>query len=228
MSTCDRNEDCRNGGICKFNTTTGVSECDCAERYIGPKCTRYCPLQCENDGICRFRAGHGEDEHLYGLDTNIEHYECKCMPGFTGRRCQAPFVECPDGRQCLNGGECTETSQNSTVYTCVCPYGFEGKQCASPNEERTYQKGPVTKDEPISHGGMVSIVLASLVVVVAIVLSIRKKRRMGRSLPHSEFDDGLMMLGRYSDAPSVNNDDDDKYDDEEDETGIEAARVERI
>lgn len=208
-STCDRNEDCRNGGHCKFDAKQGISTCQCADRYFGLKCSRYCPLTCQNDGICRFKEDSGE-EYLYGLDTNVDHYECKCLGGFAGRQCEAPVVACPDGTSCLNGGECTEKGPNSTIYKCTCPYGIDGEHCEGTEEARTYRKGPVMK-EPVSEGGIVAIVIVSLAVVVAIGLYIRmRKRRRGEEIV-SAFDnlDSLMMMGRYSDKVSDDEEPDD-------------------
>lgn len=211
-STCVRNEDCRNGGLCKFSSDTGAYGCECGDRYFGPKCTRYCPLQCKNGGICRFKGDDPGDEHLY-LDTNVDHYECKCRGEFTGRKCEASFVACPDGSKCLNGGECAESTKNATAYRCICPYGSEGKRCEGTEETRTFKKGPVTK-EPVSDGGIVGIVIASLAIVIAVVLLVRMRRRKAYAQGVREGDhlDDLMM--------AVSDDEED-----ENETGMEATTI---
>lgn len=220
IPTCDRNEECKNGGTCKFDTENGVSSCHCSERYFGPNCVTYCPLQCNNGGTCHLKeADTIGEEHSYGLDTNTDHYECRCPDNFTGRHCDDPFVACPDGSKCLNGGECAESVTDASVYKCVCPYGFEGNKCEGAGEIRTYFKGPVTK-EPVREGRLLAeIVVASLAIVAAVVLFIlmRQKKQRKQALENDDGLDDLMMLGRYSDKGSDDEDDD--------ENGIETTLV---
>ena len=217
VSSCDRNEDCHNGGLCKFDADAGVSVCECPERYFGRKCTRYCPLQCQNEGICRFNGDDIGDGHLYGQDMNADHYECKCRGDFTGKFCEAPFESCPDGTKCLNGGECAEENGNSTTYRCICPFGLDGKRCEGNEETRTYTKGPVAK-EPVSDGGIAGIVIVSLAVAVSVMILvwIRRRKAHEQALAKADDLDDLIMMGRYSDNVK---------EDEDDVSGIEATTM---
>lgn len=215
-SSCDRNEDCRNGGVCKFHADTGVSMCECLERYFGPTCTRYCPLQCQNEGICRFKGDDIGFQHLHGQDMTADHYECKCRGDFTGKFCEAPFESCPDGSQCLNGGECTEVNGNSSSYKCTCPFGLDGDRCEGSEETRTYTKGPVTR-EPVSGGSIAGIIVALVAVAVVAVIIARRHRRKAHEQVLAKGDD-LMMMGRYSDNVDQDNEDDNV-------SGIEATTM---
>lgn len=212
--TCDRNEDCKNGGVCKFDTERGDSFCECDDRHLGPNCATSCPLQCDNGGVCRLKDGQ---EHVDGPDTNFDHYECKCQDNFTGTHCEFAFLPCPDGSMCLNGGECTETMENSAVYRCICPYGLGGKLCEGSGEIRTYTKGPVTRSPSSERRFVVEIVVASLAILVAVVFFIRiQKRRHRKEVLENDDDlDDLMMIGRYSDNAT----------DEDDKAGIETTFV---
>ena len=205
--TCDRNEDCKNGGVCKFDAERGDSFCECDDRHLGPNCATSCPLQCDNGGVCRLKAGQ---EHVDGPDTNVDHYECKCQGEFTGTHCEFAFLPCPDGSKCLNGGECTETIADSAVYRCICPYGFDGKQCEGFGEIRTYTKGPVTRSPSSEKRFVVEIVVASLAILVAVAFSIqiRKRRHRKELLENDDGLDDLMMIGRYSDNATDDEDDD--------------------
>lgn len=73
LLTCDRNEDCKNGGLCRFDAEHGDSFCDCDDRHLGPYCTTFCPLQCGKGVFCQLKAGQ---EHIGGPDANVDHCEC--------------------------------------------------------------------------------------------------------------------------------------------------------
>lgn len=207
--SCDRNEDCKNGGVCKFDTERGDSFCECDDRHLGPVCATSCPLQCDNGGVCRLKDGQ---EHADGPDTNVDHYECKCQGSFTGAHCEFPFLPCPDGSMCLNGGECTKKIEDSAVYRCICPYGLSGEQCEGSGEIRTYTKGPVTRSPEKRRFVAEIVVVASLAILVAMVFFIRIQKRQYRKelLENDDGLDDLMMIGRYSDSATDEEDDDDK------------------
>jgi len=75
----------------------------------------------------------------------------------------------------------------------------------------------VTK-EPVSEKGVAGIVLALLAVVITIVILVQIRRRKTReeTVANGDHLDNLMMMGRYSDDAS---------DEEDDETGIEATTI---
>jgi hypothetical protein len=133
---CESNEDCKNGGICKIDPRTigslnPVNHCQCVDRYWGPTCTRYCPIECYNGGICRFKSDVAGDEDLNDLATDPDHFECECP---VGRQCQAPVLACVDDSMCLNGGICIVSSDNATAYMCTCAEGYTGQRRKSLEE----------------------------------------------------------------------------------------------
>uniref|UniRef100_A0A8C9EV35 Crumbs cell polarity complex component 2 n=1 Tax=Pavo cristatus TaxID=9049 RepID=A0A8C9EV35_PAVCR len=55
----------------------------------------------------------------------MDHYLCKCIPGYTGINCEAEIDEC-DSYPCQNGALC---SDHIGFYTCTCMPGYQGIQC---------------------------------------------------------------------------------------------------
>ena len=63
--------------------------------------------ECENNGTCR-------DPH--------EAYECSCLPGFQGLKCEENIDECLSNN-CLNGATCLD---HINSYSCQCVPGYTG------------------------------------------------------------------------------------------------------
>ena len=129
------------------------------------------------------------------------------------------YVAFPDGSQCLNGGECAESNENSTIFRCICPFGIEGKHCEGGEATRTYGKGPVA--EPVSGGGIAGMIIASLGIAVAIVFvfRMRQRRSHAQKLAIGDRLDALAMMGEYKDRVEYRGEEDDG------ETGIETTTI---
>lgn len=70
---------------------------------------------CANNGECIY-------------DTACEdNFQCKCQPGFSGKKCQINIDECSNN-PCLNGARCLQTEKPND-YKCECTPGFSGKNC---------------------------------------------------------------------------------------------------
>uniref|UniRef100_A0A665UQD8 Sushi, nidogen and EGF-like domain-containing protein 1 n=1 Tax=Echeneis naucrates TaxID=173247 RepID=A0A665UQD8_ECHNA len=57
--------------------------------------------------------------------NQIGSYQCECLHGFSGNRCQTEQEVC-ESNPCLNGGVCRGYRRH---YLCVCKDGFFGDQC---------------------------------------------------------------------------------------------------
>uniref|UniRef100_H3C7I7 EGF-like domain-containing protein n=2 Tax=Tetraodon nigroviridis TaxID=99883 RepID=H3C7I7_TETNG len=66
---------------------------------------------------------------------------CRCLAGFTGRRCEADVDDCLMA-PCANGATCLDGVNR---FSCVCPPGFSGRFCTV-NLERCVSR-------PCSNGG---------------------------------------------------------------------------
>ena len=49
-------------------------------------------------------------------------YECTCIPGVTGLRCEVQINECESG-PCINGGQCVDLIDS---FWCICPETYTG------------------------------------------------------------------------------------------------------
>nr|BAE44453.1 vitelline coat protein precursor VC130 [Halocynthia aurantium] len=139
---------CRNGGSCTDRTTNpfiaSLYTCTCLHGFSGVHCeisgtqidggVNYCtvnPNPCINGGQCVDRT---QDS------TIVSWYICRCHGGYSGDHCEIRGVEIDGGvnyctvnpNPCINGGQCVDKSQDSTVvswYICRCHGGYSGDHC---------------------------------------------------------------------------------------------------
>lgn len=127
---CTMNQHCLNGGTCNVvpATSTGYRTCHCQDGYSGPRCSQYCPLDCQNGGYCT-KIPHGGvlgiEEPIASFDPS--DYMCKCFGHYTGTVCEIPFTNCGDQVRCYHGGECILTED--LIHQCQCPSGYTGESC---------------------------------------------------------------------------------------------------
>jgi hypothetical protein len=67
---------------------------------------------CKNGGLCV------DSEKTFD-------YECKCLPGFSGKNCEVEINEC-DSSPCQNEGKCIDRING---YECACKTGYNGENC---------------------------------------------------------------------------------------------------
>lgn len=62
----------------------------------------------------------------HGICVNKQGgFQCYCMPGYTGERCNLDFDECLSA-PCRYNATCINKINN---YECICPPGYTGKDC---------------------------------------------------------------------------------------------------
>ncbi|XP_063001421.1 basement membrane-specific heparan sulfate proteoglycan core protein [Elgaria multicarinata webbii] len=83
-----------------FLESRGISQC-----VDSSPCDR---RPCQHGGKC--------------LLTGEYEFQCLCLDGYKGERCEAREAQCRLQHPCLNGGTCTDVS-------CICPPGFLGSYC---------------------------------------------------------------------------------------------------
>ncbi|CAL2029386.1 unnamed protein product [Caenorhabditis brenneri] len=108
---------CPYGSKCTYDLTKPLDPitCSCEKNAAAQNsdCSPICQKQpnwCHNGGKC--------------LDLPGYPGKCKCLPRFSGPRCDVP-VKCED--YCTNNSKCVET--NGTHFECECKPGFKGLRC---------------------------------------------------------------------------------------------------
>ncbi|XP_050423737.1 protein crumbs isoform X2 [Adelges cooleyi] len=128
---------CTNNGTC----VDGVKDysCKCYQGYTGKNCDIDIN-ECENNpcqfgGTCLERSNlllynHTDKRNLSSIFqqefnyATASGYECLCMPGTTGVKCEIDINEC-DSNPC-RWGSCDNRIGG---YACLCDDGFEGVYC---------------------------------------------------------------------------------------------------
>ncbi|XP_023564463.1 protein delta homolog 1 isoform X2 [Octodon degus] len=95
-------------------------ECICEDGWEGKLCDldiRACTsTPCGNNGTC--------------MDLGNGHYECACVPGYSGKDCQKKDGPCViNGSPCQHGGTCVDDEGRASHASCLCPPGFSGNFC---------------------------------------------------------------------------------------------------
>jgi len=104
---CDGHGTCQSNGICS-----------CESGFKGRHCSLvdYCGSSpCLNGGGCREDSGG---------------FECVCLPGKGGKRCEIDTSTfCDTVKPCSNGGVCQASLESSDGYSCTCARGWKGVNC---------------------------------------------------------------------------------------------------
>lgn len=117
-SPCEKNP-CRNGGSCEEDRI-GNYKCFCSNEFTGKFCETAVethPLceknPCNNNGTCR-------------VLPNSKTYECQCLDGFFGARCETNINDC-ESQPCQNNGICIDEVAG---FSCDCSRtGYTGSLC---------------------------------------------------------------------------------------------------
>jgi hypothetical protein len=189
QDACQDNADCQNGGSCVSDAASGVFHsneggggqyCKCINGYTGPQCAIYCPLECQNGGTCEYTPTEHSSTPLFS------DYECKCRSQFKGTLCEIPYIECPDGLQCLNGAGCKISDDNDdadrVTYSCVCQDSHEGTFCEQLRAAAQKETHPSNSNK-VSPGGIAAIVLVVVSVVGVLGVALLVMRRNKKNVP---------------------------------------------
>ncbi|KAF1770403.1 hypothetical protein GCK72_002221 [Caenorhabditis remanei] len=151
---CNNHECFNGGFCAYAHSNTSAPHCICPSGFTGLHCENYlCKDACPYGSKCSYdltkpldpitcsceknAAAHNSDCspicqkepnwcHNGGKCIDMPGYpgKCKCLPRFTGPRCDVP-VHCDD--YCTNNSKCVET--NGTHFECECKPGFKGLRC---------------------------------------------------------------------------------------------------
>lgn len=135
MNECQSNP-CSTRGRCVDRR--GAYVCECDDGYAGTNCEKdineCSSLPCENNGKCvdivrptlMLNLCHVRRHVLrLCLRWQVDGFECRCLKGFEGLRCEVNINECYS-MPCANRGICTDLINS---YTCECPPGYRGDNC---------------------------------------------------------------------------------------------------
>ena len=186
---CQADAQCLHGGHCVrtqgavFHNPGEFNYCSCAESFGGQRCESFCPLQCQNGGICYAKGGGSSTKPEEATAADPEHpfssdYACKCLGRWTGTVCDVAYENCGNGLQCFNGGTCVlaEGEQENDYYECRCPAGYGGPSCRDESllTEATQQRDALLG---ISKTGAALLSLAMVVLPGLALILLRRRRQ---------------------------------------------------
>ncbi|GKY95085.1 hypothetical protein MPSEU_000472600 [Mayamaea pseudoterrestris] len=168
---CITNGQCLNGGTCaSADEHSAYRHCECPDGFTGLRCQDFCPLDCQNNGVCQSTSTSNRIED-YIHDSNkrsssINNFTCKCKGYFTGKLCQTRYVNC-GGHQCFNGAKCAAIESAGVGKWCECADGYSGDLCQS----------RAAFDESIKKKANASGAVMGVVIVTTIFVIICWRRR---------------------------------------------------
>ena len=146
--TCTMNQNCLNSGTCEPpNNEIDYNHCVCQPGYSGLRCSKYCPLECQNKGVCTWKpTGGAVGNQAHSLSFDPSDYICKCYGRFTGRLCETQYSNCGSQTKCYHGGECIPIDDHAYAqgHRCRCPSGYTGVWCETridPNADGPFKTG---------------------------------------------------------------------------------------
>lgn len=187
---CTMDQHCINGGKCEpANDVIDHRHCVCKDGFSGSRCSRYCPLECQNSGYCTIKPKGGALGDREQTPTyHISDYMCKCPAKFSGDLCEIPYTNCGDQTRCYHGGECLGTLTTTTTTNeqddlsvvnepCRCLPGYTGVSCeiVIPDYEEEVGKFQVTT--PAGKWNLSSVILFVSFSIISLGYFFWRRRR---------------------------------------------------
>uniref|UniRef100_A0A452SNF0 Neurogenic locus notch homolog protein 1 n=1 Tax=Ursus americanus TaxID=9643 RepID=A0A452SNF0_URSAM len=136
---------CNEGSNCDTNPVNGKAICTCPSGYTGPACSqdvdecslgaRACPRTVQRLGCLKQPVtgaacplpppGANPCEHAGKCINTLGSFECQCLQGYTGPRCEIDVNECISN-PCQNDATCLDQIGE---FQCICMPGFTGHLC---------------------------------------------------------------------------------------------------
>ena len=121
---------CRNNGTCL--DLINDFECSCISQYSGKLCQWYYNQTCNGSprGCVDAHTINCTDNYEGIVSTtDANGFECSCVEGFIGDRCEAKVLYCQDNMICGGPDRKLSCIEGLNDYWCVCKFGFAGDRC---------------------------------------------------------------------------------------------------
>uniref|UniRef100_A0A9J7ZWX9 Neurogenic locus notch homolog protein 1 n=1 Tax=Cyprinus carpio carpio TaxID=630221 RepID=A0A9J7ZWX9_CYPCA len=123
---------CQKGSNCDTNPVSGKAICTCPPGYTGSACNQdidECSKNNKPNTVLHYNtvciSGANPCEHGGRCLNTKGSFQCKCLQGYEGPRCEMDVNECKSN-PCQNDATCLDQIGG---FHCICMPGFSGNLC---------------------------------------------------------------------------------------------------